>query len=238
MGRAKSILIKPIKSKAAIAFVKRFHYSGRVVQNSQIHLGVFLDGFLHGVLQFGPPLDRRNTLALFKSAGWGDVIELNRMAFDDYLPRNSESRAISISLKLIKKHNPSLRYVISFADATQCGDGTIYRASGFALTGIKRNKSLIVMPGGEVVSTMTIGANFTGPNSWVKTLFKRYNIRLNGDSPELAILKAGGKPLQGFQLRYIYAYNKEDYEELNVKIIPYSEIKKAGASMYKGKKRQ
>lgn len=35
-----------------------------------------------------------------------------------------------------------IEWVVSFADATQCGDGTIYRASGFLLTGIRENKTV------------------------------------------------------------------------------------------------
>ena len=39
---------------------------------------------------------------------WNEVIELNRMAFSDVLPRNSESRALSIAFKLIKKYYPKI----------------------------------------------------------------------------------------------------------------------------------
>ena len=49
------------------------------------------------------------------------------MAFSDRLPRNSESRALAIAFKMIRKHYPHIEWVISFADGTQCGDGTIYR---------------------------------------------------------------------------------------------------------------
>ena len=70
---------------------------------------------------------------LVKDTKWNDFLELNRMAFDDYLPKNSESRSISVAMKLIKKHYPNIEWVVSFADGTQCGDGTIYRASGFRL---------------------------------------------------------------------------------------------------------
>jgi hypothetical protein len=64
---------------------------------------------------------------------WNEFIELNRMAFSEFLPKNSESRAIAIAIKLIKKKAPHIKWIISFADGTQCGDGTIYRAAGFDL---------------------------------------------------------------------------------------------------------
>lgn len=38
--------------------------------------------------------------------------------------------------------SPQLKWVVSFADGAQCGDGAIYRASGFVLTGIRVNNSI------------------------------------------------------------------------------------------------
>ena len=135
MDRAKEIIVKVIPSKIANEFVKKYHYSGKVVQNSQLHFGAFLDNRLHGVMSFGPSLDKSKVIHLVEGTKWNEFIELNRMAFDEYLPRNSESRCISIALKLIKKNAPHIKWVISFADGMQCGDGTIYRASNFCLTG-------------------------------------------------------------------------------------------------------
>ena len=76
-------------------------------------------------MQFGPSLDKRKIQGLVEGTRWNDFIELNRMAFADWLPRNSESRAISVALRLIRKHYPNIEWVISFADGTQCGDVTI-----------------------------------------------------------------------------------------------------------------
>lgn len=78
------------------------------------------------------------------------------MAFDDVLPRNSESRCISVALRMIKKQAPQIKWVISFADGCSCGDGAIYRASGFVLTGIKENANIAVMPDGTKLHKMTL----------------------------------------------------------------------------------
>ena len=53
MPSAKDLLIKPISSRAASSLVRRVHYSGKVAQNSQLHLGVFWNGALEGAI---PPL--------------------------------------------------------------------------------------------------------------------------------------------------------------------------------------
>ena len=92
MGRAKEIIVKVISPKIANEFIKKHHYSGKVVPNSNLHFGAFLDGQLHGVLSFGSSINKKGTINLVKGTGWNEFIELNRMAFDDYLPKNSESR--------------------------------------------------------------------------------------------------------------------------------------------------
>ena len=211
MGRAKEIIVKVIPSKVANEFVKKTHYSGRTVNTSKLHFGCFLDGKLHGAMSYGPPMIKKNMLGMVKGTGWNEMLELNRMAFDDYLPKYSESRCIAISIRLIKKHAPHIKWILSFSDGTQCGDGTIYRASGFLLTGIKENKQLRINPDtGEPIQSMA--AYHLGKSRQFKDW----------------------KKLQGFQLRYIYLIDKN--AKLNCKSIPFSEIEKAGAKMYKGKK--
>src|SRR5574343_86138 len=125
---AKDIRVAPISAADAAALVRRVHYSGKIVNNSQLHLGVFLGGRLEGAMQFGPSLDKRKIQGLVRDTGWNDFLELNRMAFSERLPRNSESRAIAVAMRLIRAHYPHIEWVVSFADGTQCGDGTIYRA--------------------------------------------------------------------------------------------------------------
>lgn len=103
MGRAKEIEVKVIPGSIANPFMKSHHYSGKVVNNSCLHFGCFLDGRIHGVLSFGPSLDKKKIMQLVDGTGWNNFLELNRMAFDDYLPRNSESYCIGKALRLIKK---------------------------------------------------------------------------------------------------------------------------------------
>lgn len=147
----KQIEVRTIQPALANSFIKRNHYSGKTVPNSQVHFGAFLNGRLHGVLQFGPSINKKGTINLVPGTAWNEFIELNRMAFDEALPRNSESRVIAICLRLLKKAAPHLKWVISFADATQCGTGTIYRASGFKLVGWAKNTALKQRPDGSLI---------------------------------------------------------------------------------------
>ena len=163
MGRAKEIELKVIPSSVANPFIKTHHYSGKVVNNSCLHFGAFLDGHLHGVMSYGPSLDKRKIQGLVEGTGWNEFLELNRMAFDEKLPRNSESYCIGKSIRLIRKNAPQVKWIISFADGCSCGDGTIYRASNFVLTDIKENKNLCELPTGEKIHKMTLESNPTTP---------------------------------------------------------------------------
>ena len=163
MGRAKEIMVKVIPAKIANEFVKKHHYSGKVVQNSKLHFGAFLDGRLHGVMSYGSSMRKDLIIGLVEGTGWNEFIELNRMAFDDYLPRNSESYCIAQSIRLIKKNAPHIKWIISFADACSCGDGTIYRASNFVLTGISKNKGMLLLPNGDKVHRLALGAHADTP---------------------------------------------------------------------------
>lgn len=233
MRSAKDIIVKPISSADAERVVKRFHYSGKVVQNSQLHFGVFIDGRCEGAMQFGPSMDKRKLIGLVEGTAWNDFIELNRMAFGPKLPRNSESRAISIALRMIRKHYPNIGWVISFADGTQCGDGTIYRASGFVLTGWTKNKTLIEFPDGTRIANMTLTANWDAES--VAALCRRLGVPVKYRTVK-EWRNLGGRELEGFQFRYIYFLDPKARERLTVPILPFSKIDELGARMYRGER--
>ena len=211
MGRAKEIIVKVIPPKIANNFVKKNHYSKKVVPNSSLHFGCFLDKKLHGVMQYGSSINKKGTINLVANTGWNEFIELNRMAFDDYLPKNSESRCIAISIKLIKKNASHIKWIISFADGTQCGDGTIYRASGFKLVSIVNNTALRIDPK-------------TGESMHV---IQAHHLKISKEFRKWEVFK-------GKQLKYVYLIDKSC--KINTEILSFDEIDKQGAGMYKGKK--
>lgn len=235
MGRAKEIEVKVIPAKIANDFVRKHHYSGKVVPNSKLHFGAFLDGKLHGVMSYGASMSKERIVGLVEGTGWNEFIELNRMAFDDYLPRNSESYCIAKSIKLIKKNAPQIKWIISFADACSCGDGTIYRASNFVLTGITVNKGMVLLPNGEKIHQLTLTAHRNTPRP---ELGGRTVDKVCGSSFSMKkyLEASGGKILEGYNLRYIYFIDKSCREKLTVPEIPFSKIDEIGAGMYKGEK--
>lgn len=241
MGDAKQIIVKPIAAKDANRIIKAIHYSGKVCQNSQLHLGVFLNGKVGGAMQFGPSLDKRKMLGLVSGTLWNEFLELNRLAFADWLPRNGESRAIACAMRFIKKTYPWVKWIISFADGTQCGDGTIYRASGFSLIKIKKNTDLWKLSTGEIIHAHTLKMTSFPGQRGIETRQAPEIMQLTrGASSPRQYLEAKGiqyQTLAGFQLLYIYFLDPTARERLTVPILPFSEIERRGAGMYKGIKR-
>lgn len=214
--------------------VKAVHYSGKVVNNSQLHLGVFLKGRLEGAMQFGPSLDKRKIQGLVDGTPWNGFLELNRMAFSDALPRNSESRALGVAFRLIRKHYPHVQWVVSFADGAQCGDGAIYRASGFVLTGMCPNGQIIEFPDG-LRETRLVLTDACRPRRL--ELADRYGVQVGGAASLKPFLSIGAKAIDGFQLRYIKFIDPTARDRLTVPILPFRKIDEMGAGMYKGKAR-
>jgi hypothetical protein len=66
---------------------------------------------------------------------------------------------------------------------------------------------------------------------------KANNILDTGASSMKAFKDAGWRPLPGFQFRYIYFIDATARDRLTVPIIPFSEIARRGAGMYRGKPR-
>lgn len=260
MSSAKDLRVEPISRADANALVRRVHYSGTVVNNSQLHLGVFIGGRLEGAMQFGPSMDKRKLQGLVRDTQWNGFIELNRLAFSARLPRNSESRALGVAFRMMRKAYPHLEWVISFADGTQCGDGTIYRAAGFVLTQVKRNSTLWELPNGDRVADITVksasphardrmvvsrltaeggtkgGAAKMRKIASLMTMTKGQHILDSGGAGVRRLRALGGRPLPGFQMRYVYFLNPAARVRLTCPELPFSKIREAGASMYRGQR--
>lgn len=206
------------------------------MQNSQLHFGVFLAGVCGGALSFGPPLDRTKLLHLVHGTRWNEMLELNRMALAEWLPRNGESRSLSVCLRMIRKRYPWIQWVVSFADACQCGDGTAYRAAGFVLTGYSQASLWVLPPDLAKLNAAPIAhrVKIQDKSSAVSREVLR---RTNGRNLclEKYVERFGGRILPGYQFRYIYFLDPTARNRLTVPVLPFSKIAELGGGMYRGK---
>lgn len=127
--------VMEIERQKANEIIVSNHYSKKYYSASYIHLGVFIDACLVGVLQYGYAMNPTSQNGVVSETEPDEYLELNRMWLDDVAPKNSESRAISYSIKYIKRKFPKIKWIQSFADE-RCGKyGIVYQAANFQYFG-------------------------------------------------------------------------------------------------------
>lgn len=137
--------VRMIDAKSARTIVKKYHYSGKVVSNSKLHLGVFTtENELVGCLQYGPCMNGVKTAVKFSDKL--PMMELNRMVMADSEPRNSESMALSLCNKWLKE-NTNLQYILSFSDGKENNCGYIYQANNWKYLGYILSNSFYDLDG-------------------------------------------------------------------------------------------
>ena len=129
--------------------------------------------------------------------------------------------------KSLKKHGFSIPFAV-WKD-----DNVIYRASGWNLTQINVNKSIWEMPNGDKVASLVFGLKYGDNIESKNNPNGRYGKKANESVGDF-FKRVGAKPLDGFQLRYIYLIDKTC--KITVPVLPFSKIDEMGAGMYKGKK--
>ncbi len=127
--------VKEIDRGLANRIIQKNHYSRKFYSASYIHLGVFIAGELVGVLQFGYAMNPASQASVVAETEMDEYLELNRMWLDDVAPRNSESRALSYALKIIRAAYPKIKWIQSFADERCRLGGVVYQACNFGYFG-------------------------------------------------------------------------------------------------------
>jgi hypothetical protein len=108
-----------------------FHYAKSIPVNT-FGYSVFNDkNEWCGVVLYGSGAN--NNLAMQYKLKQGNVIELVRMALNG--KQESTSKALAVSLKLLKKDLPLVKLIISYADKDQNHNGIIYQATNWYYTG-------------------------------------------------------------------------------------------------------
>lgn len=127
--------VKEIDRKLANDLIVKNHYSGKFYNATYIHLGVFVDDEIKGVLQYGYAMNPASCGSVVAGTEKDEYLELNRMWIADKVGEYPESRAISYSIKYIKRKYPKIKWIQSFADERCGGFGIVYQACSFSYYG-------------------------------------------------------------------------------------------------------
>ena len=134
--RRGGMLVAYVDRDTANDVIRRNHYSGTVTSHTTHHIGVWtvVGGFV-GVLQWGYAMNPASGQSIVPDLDVSEWLELNRMWMDDRAPRNTESTAIGLAVRLLQRNVPRLRMLQSFADERCGGLGVVYQACSFGFYG-------------------------------------------------------------------------------------------------------
>ena len=133
------LYFRRIGAKTAAFAYKQWHYLGDQDFLSQINFGAYFQQRLQGAISYGPPnaTDLKGYWNRSTQAKW---YEIKRLVLSPSCPRNSESRFISVTLRLLRKLGDVLG-IVTYADSAQGHTGIIYKAAGFKALGLTAPKS-------------------------------------------------------------------------------------------------
>ena len=123
--KANQLLVRKGTVKEVREYIASYHYSKTMPDSTmEVFMG-FYDGVFAGVCVFGMGAGKSQYEAIIPTIKKGEYRELTRIWSPDGMPKNTESKLISESIKLLPKE---VKLLISFADPDQGHLGKIYQA--------------------------------------------------------------------------------------------------------------
>ena len=104
-------------------WLQEHHYLHSTPAGAVIRMEFVDSGQLVGAMMWGrntsPKQDQKNILCL------------TRMCFVDDAPKNTESRALAMARRYIRKHHPEIKGLVAYSSTGQGHEGVVYQADGW-----------------------------------------------------------------------------------------------------------
>jgi hypothetical protein len=197
-----SIIVRPIPQLAAKRILVQNHYLHSFPGCTKLCFGVFLESRLLGAITFGS--GPANAFRLVEGSSMDDCLTLTRLWLSPELPKNSESRIISISIRYLKKFT-KLKFLVTYADPVQGHVGTIYQATGWLYTGLS-----------EATPKFDVGDGIARHSRSFSHALGSHSLKYLSDCG-LDIKVIPQKP----KYRYIYLLDKSLRSNIHTQILPY-----------------
>lgn len=161
MLESKHYYLDLINSHKANQFTSCYHYSGVGFKGAKINQGIYRksDNLLVGILQWGWSAQQSIRLDRYvkDDISKKEYLELNRFCMADSEGKNSESEAIGLGIKWIKKNRPDIRLLVSYAGRKEGNYGYIYQATDWEYLGYFISSSFWLVDGEERHQTTLYG---------------------------------------------------------------------------------
>lgn len=195
--------VVPISFKEIRPWLLEKHYAHKIPPISWA-FGLVFENDIVGVISYGKPSSSSLCSGICGTKYSSKVYELNRLCINSYAPKNSASRLISKSLKLL----PKGIILVSYADTNQGHIGYVYQATNWIYTGLSAKRTDWKLKGFEDLHGQTITDLSRGKKNRAKFMRDTY-----GDSFYLE-----DRPRKH---RYIYFTDKKFKKHLKYEVLPY-----------------
>ena len=145
------VTVREISKNVARDFIEAHHYTHKF-SSTRYALGVFYvedtehmffagaNEKLIGCMTYGHPVSNRTVDSITDGLELDEVLELTRLVCLDGYGKNLESFVIAQSFDWMKKNDPKVKVLVSYADPEQAHTGGIYRATNWLYQGCGYSK--------------------------------------------------------------------------------------------------
>lgn len=204
--------VKRVDAHFCRGMIAEFHYSHIMPDNAFDCYAGFYGDRIAGIVVYGNGANNQTFSTLIPDIEVKNCRELMRLWSADGMPKNTESKLISESLKMLPKE---IYLVVSFADPSHNHVGTIYQATNFHYCGMSNPSKMLVDEKGKIFHVRSIGT------------YKRRHQELAGMSNLQIMEKYGWKYIDSSG-KHRYVYLRGDswiknlmYNQIKEKIIEY-----------------
>lgn len=146
--------VRQVDAKFARKYIASFHYSRTMPDSTRFSFAGYMNGKVCGIVCYGMGCGKNQYTALIPGIENGTYVELTRLWCADSYPRNTESKLIAESLKLLP---PQIKLVLSFADESQGHIGVIYQATNWIYCGINAGGKMLRCEDGTIKHPRLLG---------------------------------------------------------------------------------
>lgn len=192
---AGKLVVRPITRTEAKKWCEDHPHASSVPNSAKYYMAGYLNGKRCGLAVWGYGIVPRQTPThLFGENGdIKDYLELCRFFVYDWCPKNTASRFLATTHRIIKKYRPEIKWLYTYAAGFQGLVGYIYKATGYDYIGKVEAGPFTYIPGKGLIHNISI--------------WHRYGFAPSGSKGLKRVSDIFGcevKHLTGYNFRYIY----------------------------------
>ena len=185
-----------------------WHYSKSVPAGKLVKIGAWENGQFIGCVIFSRGVTK--DIASPYNMTQTEVCELTRVALTKHI--SPVTQILAKAIKMLKRHNPGLKLIVSYADCDQEHKGVIYQACNWIYEGHIQVRGAIMILGRKRHARSIHSKYGTGDIQWLK----------DNVDPETAIVPTAGRH------KYLYPLDRQTAKEIQPLSKPYPSKSKGG----------